>query len=126
MGCEAYSYNLQKPENLLNEEATKASEDGMPVINTDMIDKCLSLAQENDLSMRFHTLVWYSQTLDWYFCENYVPEYDGAGTAKKTLQSLLNMREKLKKQQVHRQNGYEVQITELDFASKGVHSFETR
>ena len=34
----------------MNEEATKASEDGMPVINTDVIDKCLSLCSENDLS----------------------------------------------------------------------------
>ena len=111
MGCAVYSYNLQnpeilsfikhhystvtfadelKPENLLNEEATKASEDGMPVINTDVIDKCLSLARENDLSVRFHTLVWYSQTPDWYFCENYTPEYDGTGTAKKNITNLVD------------------------------------
>ena len=111
MGCAVYSYNLQnpeilsfikhhystvtfadelKPENLLNEEATKASEDGMPVINTDVIDKCLSLAQENDLSVRFHTLVWYSQTPDWYFCKNYTPEYDGMGTAKKNITNLVD------------------------------------
>ena len=111
MGCAVYSYNLQnpeilsfikhhystvtfadelKPENLLNEEATKASEDGMPVINTDVIDKCLSLAQENDLSVRFHTLVWYSQTPDWYFCKNYTPEYDGTGTAKKNITNLVD------------------------------------
>ena len=111
MGCAVYSYNLQnpeilsfikhhystvtfadelKPDNLLNEEATKASEDGMPVINTDVIDKCLSLAQENDLSVRFHTLVWYSQTPDWYFCKNYTPEYDGTGTAKKNITNLVD------------------------------------
>lgn len=111
MGCAVYSYNLQnpeilsfikhhystvtfadelKPENLLNEEATKASEGGMPVINTDVIDKCLSLAQENDLSVRFHTLVWYSQTPDWYFCKNYTPEYDGTGTAKKNITNLVD------------------------------------
>lgn len=74
----------------MNEEATKASEDGMPVINTDVIDKCLSLAQENDLSVRFHTLVWYSQTPDWYFCKNYTPEYDGTGTAKKNITNLVD------------------------------------
>ena len=40
--------------------------------------------------MRFHTLVWYSQTPDWYFCKNYTPEYDGTGTAKKNITNLVD------------------------------------
>lgn len=111
MGCSVYSYNLKnpeilafikhhystitfgdelKPEVLLDQQKSKASEDGMPGINTDRIDKCLSLAQENGLKVRFHTLVWYSQTPDWYFCENYEPVYDGNGTEKANITNLVD------------------------------------
>lgn len=118
VGCAIYSYNLKnpeisafikhhyntvtfadelKPEILLNEEKTKSAQDGMPKINTDIIDKCLSLAQENGLKVRFHTLVWYSQTPDWYFCENYTPQYDGNGTAKKNITNLVDKATMLKR-----------------------------
>ncbi|MCH5251473.1 MAG: endo-1,4-beta-xylanase [Lachnospiraceae bacterium] len=118
VGCAVYSYNLKnpeisefikhhyntvtfadelKPESLLNEEKSKAAEDGMPVINTDIIDKCLSLAKANGLKVRFHTLVWHSQTPDWYFCENYTPEYDGSGTAKTNITNLVDKKTMLKR-----------------------------
>lgn len=118
VGCAVYSYNLKnpeilafikhhynavtfadelKPESLLNEEKTKAAADGMPVINTDVIDKCLSLAKANDLQVRFHTLVWHSQTPDWYFCEGYTAEYDGSGTAKKNITNLVDKATMLKR-----------------------------
>lgn len=118
VGCAVYSYNLKnpeilafikhhynaitfadelKPESLLNEEKTKAAADGMPVINTEVIDKCLSLAKENDLQVRFHTLVWHSQTPDWYFCKNYTAEYDGSGTAKKNITNLVDKETMLKR-----------------------------
>ncbi len=111
MGCSVYSYNLKnpeilafikhhystitfgdelKPEILLDQEKSKTSKDGMPGIYTDRIDKCLSLAQKNNLKVRFHTLVWYSQTPDWYFCENYEPEYDGNGTEKGNITNLVD------------------------------------
>lgn len=118
VGCAVYSYNLKnpeilafikhhynavtfadelKPESLLNEEKTKAAADGMSVINTDVIDKCLSLAKANDLQVRFHTLVWHSQTPDWYFCEGYTAEYDGSGTAKKNITNLVDKATMLKR-----------------------------
>ena len=120
MGCEVYSYNLKndeilqfikhhytrvtfgdelKPESLLNQEKSKASADGMPVINTDIIDKCLSLAQANNLQVRFHTLVWYSQTPDWYFCEGYEAQYDGNGTAKTNITNLVDKETMLQRMQ---------------------------
>ena len=120
MGCEVYSYNLKndeilqfikhhytrvtfgdelKPESLLNQEKSKASADGMPVINTDIIDKCLSLAQANNLQVRFHTLVWYSQTPDWYFCEGYEAQYDGNGTAKTNITNLVDEETMLQRMQ---------------------------
>lgn len=118
LGCALYSYNLQneeiaafvrhhyntvtfadelKPERLLNQEKSQAAEDGMPQINTDIIDKCLTLAEENGLKVRFHTLVWHSQTPDWYFCENYTPEYDGAGTEKTNITNLVDQETMLKR-----------------------------
>ncbi len=120
MGCEVYSYNLKnqeilqfikhhytrvtfgdelKPESLLNQEKSIASEDGMPVINTDTIDKCLSLAQANNLQVRFHTLVWHNQTPDWYFCEGYQPEYDGNGTAMTNITNLVDEETMLQRMQ---------------------------
>lgn len=111
MGCSAYTYHLQnpdiaafikhhystitygdelKPESVLVEEESKAAEDGMPKINKNIIDKCLRLAKENNLKVRFHTLIWYSQTPDWFFCENYIPEYDGKGTAKANITNLVS------------------------------------
>ena len=122
VGCSVYSYHLKnpeivsfvkhhyntvtfgdelKPEVLLDEERTRAAEDGMPVIRTDIIDKCLSLAKENELKVRFHTLVWYSQTPDWYFCENYKAEYDGTGTAKKNITNLVDKETMLKRMECY-------------------------
>ncbi len=110
VGCSVYSYNLKnpeiaafikhhystitygdelKPESLLNEEES-ISGDGMPAVNTDIIDKCLSLAKEHELKVRFHTLIWYSQTPDWFFCENYTPIYDGNGTEKTNITNLVD------------------------------------
>ena len=60
------------------------------LINTDVIDRCLGPAMHNGLKVRFHTLVWYSQTPDWYFCENYEPEYDGKGTEKTNITNLVD------------------------------------
>lgn len=71
----------------------------MPVINTDIIDKCLSLAQANNLQVRFHTLVWYSQTPDWYFCEGYEAQYDGNGMAKTNITNLVDEETMLQRMQ---------------------------
>lgn len=116
VGCAVYSYNLKnpeivqfishhyntitfgdelKPENLLNKERTQNAGDGLPKINTDMIDKCLGLAVENNFKVRFHTLVWFSQTPVWFFCENYEPEYDGKGTDNENITNLVDKTEML-------------------------------
>lgn len=111
IGCALYSYDLKnstllpfikqhystvtfenelKPESLLNQGKSQNSADGMPGINTDIIDECLSVAKENDLKVRFHTLIWHSQTPDWFFCENYKVEYDGNGTGKENITNLVD------------------------------------
>ncbi len=111
IGCALYSYDLKnstllpfikqhystvtfenelKPESLLNQGKSQNSTDGMPGINTDIIDECLSVAKENDLKIRFHTLIWHSQTPDWFFCKNYEVEYDGNGTEKENITNLVD------------------------------------
>lgn len=37
----------------------------------DIVDKCLTACKEHNLKMRGHVLVWYSQTPDWFFKEDY-------------------------------------------------------
>lgn len=63
--------NEMKPENVLDWEGSENSEDGMPKIKTDNLDRVLSLAKDSGLKLRGHTLVWYSQTPNWFFCEDY-------------------------------------------------------
>ncbi len=63
--------NLMKPLFLLDEEATKASPDGMPVCKFDTCDPALKFCQENGIKMRGHTLVWHNQTPEWFFFEDY-------------------------------------------------------
>jgi len=42
-----------------------------PALNLSKLDKYLKFAQDNGLKVRFHTLVWHSQTPTWFFMENY-------------------------------------------------------
>lgn len=79
--------NAMKPEGLLDQKASEESEDGMPQINTDNLDEILSLAKENQLTVRGHCLVWHSQTPEWFFCEDY--EASNAKVDKATMQKRL-------------------------------------
>lgn len=78
---QAYQFNSVtygnefKPDNMLNQEASKASTDGSPEINYEMIDELLTLARDNGTPIRGHVLVWYSQTPSWFFRAGY--ENDG-------------------------------------------------
>lgn len=65
--------NEMKPESLLDWEATEKSEDGMPDIKTENLDKILKTAKENNIPVRGHCLVWHSQTPDWFFAKEYEP-----------------------------------------------------
>lgn len=65
--------NEMKPDALLNQEASQAAEDGMPVLNLEYsgMSKILDFAKENDLKVRGHALVYAKQTPDWFFREGY-------------------------------------------------------
>ena len=43
----------------------------VPKLNFDATDLAMKLCTENDLSLRFHTLVWHSQTPNWFFRTDY-------------------------------------------------------
>lgn len=83
--------NTMKPEALLDQKGCEESKDGMPVINEDVLKKQLSLAKENGLKMRGHTLVWHNQTPPWFFCEKYDVSNDKIDkeTLKKRLESYI-------------------------------------
>jgi len=62
--------NALKPDFILNKKASV--EAGYPVVelNSEAV-AMMDWAKENGLSMRGHTLVWYSQTPDWIFHEEF-------------------------------------------------------
>lgn len=63
--------NLMKPEHTLDEAASKASADGMPVCKFDTCDEALKFCMQNGIKMRGHTLIWHNQTPMWFFYEDY-------------------------------------------------------
>lgn len=66
--------NEFKPENVLDYEACISDLDAYnecPAVNFDAVTPILDFASENQIKVRGHVLVWYSQTPDWFFYENY-------------------------------------------------------
>lgn len=63
--------NQMKPESLLSQEnVTKGTDDDVK-INEELLNKVLKLASDNGLKLRGHTLVWHSQTPEWFFHQGY-------------------------------------------------------
>jgi endo-1,4-beta-xylanase len=63
--------NLMKSGYILDQMGCQSSEDGMPVLNFMSIDPTLEWCQETGMKMRGHTLVWHTQTPDWFFRVDY-------------------------------------------------------
>lgn len=79
--------NEMKPDSVLGGSATKISkqdaldkgyiipenytEEYVPQLNFSTLDEVLKTAYDNGLKMRAHTLVWHSQTPQWFFTESY-------------------------------------------------------
>lgn len=66
--------NLMKPVYILNQqESIKNYENGNkePVLKYHNIDQTLKFCMENKLPVRGHTLVWHTQTPEWFFREGY-------------------------------------------------------
>ena len=70
----ATSTNLMKPSSILVQSKSienAKNGDGSPVLDFSNVDPILSWAQENDVNVRGHTLVWHTQAPDWFFKEGY-------------------------------------------------------
>ncbi len=79
--------NEMKPESILGNSATTITkeealakgyklpdtyvEETVPQLNLDNVDQILQFAYDNGLKLRGHTLVWHSQTPEWFFKEGY-------------------------------------------------------
>ena len=83
--------NEMKPESLLDWEGSEKSKDGMPAIKEETLEKALKAAQEAGIPLRGHTLVWHSQTPEWFFCKKYDPSkgYVDKATMKKRMESYI-------------------------------------
>ena len=51
------------------------NESYVPKINFSTVDEALRICKANGLKMRAHTLVWHSQTPDWFFRTGYSTNY---------------------------------------------------
>ncbi len=63
--------NEMKAYSLLDQKASMASADGMPVMNYWAADQMVQWAQDNGLKVRGHVLVWDAYMSDWFFREGY-------------------------------------------------------
>lgn len=66
--------NQMKPESLLSKDNKTRGTDTEVLINEAVLGKVLKLASDNGLKLRGHTLVWHSQTPEWFFHKDYDSE----------------------------------------------------
>jgi len=62
--------NSMKPDYIFNKKKSQESGELVIEFNSDAL-RMMKFAQENDFSMRGHTIIWYSQTPDWIFHEDF-------------------------------------------------------
>ncbi|MGN1205735.1 MAG: endo-1,4-beta-xylanase [Eubacterium sp.] len=65
--------NEMKPESILDWQGSEKSKDGMPAIKEETLKNALEAAQGAGVALRGHTLVWHSQTPEWFFSKGYDP-----------------------------------------------------
>ncbi|HHX59225.1 MAG TPA: hypothetical protein GX707_00565 [Epulopiscium sp.] len=73
--------NNMKPESFLDQAASQAA--GVLTLNFKNADQYYNYAKDNKISLRGHTLVWHSQTPDWFFKEGF--KNDGVIVDRKTM-----------------------------------------
>lgn len=98
--------NEMKPDSVLNQAACKAyyeetGDDTDPQISFSAAKPVLNYCQEHNIPVRIHTLVWHSQTPDWFFKEGYAD--DGAWVSA----------DKMLKRMEHYIKNYFTTLTEL-------------
>lgn len=80
--------NEMKPDYLLDQKASlalveKTGDDTDPQVSLASARGVLNYCRKNNIPVRGHTLVWHSQTPDWFFKENY--EADGEWVTKEKM-----------------------------------------
>lgn len=69
--------NEMKPDYLLDKAACQADPAAAyenPAVKFDTCAPAIAYALEHDMKIRLHTLVWHSQTPDWFFTEDYTED----------------------------------------------------
>lgn len=83
--------NLMKPSYILDQRGSRqnvANGSDEPAVEFMMIEEALQWCLDNGVQMRGHTIVWHTQTPDWYFREGY--ESDGAYVDRDTMLARLD------------------------------------
>ncbi len=86
--------NEMKPDSVLNKAACQAyyeetGDDTVPQVSFAAAKPFLNYCQKNNIPVRVHTLVWHSQTPDWFFKEGYADDGDFV-SKEKMLQRMEN------------------------------------
>lgn len=85
--------NEMKPDAVLDKAACQAmaaeGDDTNPQVSFAAAKSFLNYCDKNNISVRVHTLVWHSQTPDWFFKENYADDGDWV-SPEKMLQRMEN------------------------------------
>lgn len=79
--------NEMKPDSVLNHDACLAyveetGDDTVPQISFSAAKPVLNYCQKNNIPVRVHTLVWHSQTPDWFFKEGYATDGEWVSSEK--------------------------------------------
>ncbi len=83
--------NLMKPSYILDQRGSKqnvADGSDAPALEFMLIEEALQWCLDNGVQMRGHTIVWHTQTPDWYFREGY--ESDGEYVDRETMLARLD------------------------------------
>jgi endo-1,4-beta-xylanase len=83
--------NELKPDSVLDYDATIAylvenpNDQTNPQVNIRAARTILEFARDNNIPVRGHTLVWHSQTPDWFFRENYSTDSSASWVSKEVM-----------------------------------------
>ena len=80
--------NALKPDSIINQGACSGTN---TAISLGSVASTMKFCQDNGIAMRGHTFVWYSQTPDWFFRENFNGNggYVNASTMDARLESMI-------------------------------------